>query len=447
MVLKKTFFKQVSCAVWGGVIGLSCVSYVQATSLEEAVATSFNTNPQLREYFHKYKERAEDLKIAEAGWLPSVDLTAAIATGEQDTPQSRLGLVEEEIQPLNYGITLTQVLFDGFFTSENISRVKNETQSEFYQLQVAAENLALDVVKVYLDVLQKQKLIELAQKNLESHRQIHQQIKMRTDNGLGSASDLSQVTGRLARANANYLTAENNLLDAQASFFRLVGQSPKELKLPVADMDLLPISKSSLITDSLQKHQTILLAKSDIRAVKAEFNANSSSYYPRVTFDVGYNTVDDSNRDNSEETEFKAGISLTYNLFRGGSDVATRKRSAYRVEQAKDIKEAAERQVKEGAIFAWNAYELIGQELTFLEQHVEQSYLTKVAYQEQFELGRRTLLDLLDTENELFEARKSHVVAETAYITSHYRLFNAGGKLLSGLRIKGSEYWGENGSD
>jgi len=447
MFLKRASFKTTTHCVLGALLGLSSLNSAQATSLEEAVATAFNTNPQLREYFHKYKERIEDLKIAEAGWMPSVDLTASIAAGEQDTPQTRLGIADDEIEPFNYGITLTQVLFDGFYTPENISRVKSETQSEFYQLQVSAENLALDVVKAYLDVLQKQQLKELANKNLDSHQKIHQQIKMRTDNGLGSASDLSQVSGRLARANANYLTAENNLLDSQAAYFRLVGQAPKELRLPVADMDMMPGSKASLITDSLERHPTILLAKSDISAVRSEFKANSSSYYPRVTFDVGYSSVDDRHLDNSEETEFKAGISLTYNLFRGGADAAARKRSAYRVEQAKDIKEAAERQVREGAIFAWNAYELIGQELKFLEHHVEQSYLTKVAYQEQFELGRRTLLDLLDTENELFEARKSHVIAETAYMTSHYRLFNASGKLLSGLRINGTEFWGEHTGD
>ncbi|WP_111977778.1 TolC family outer membrane protein [Algibacillus agarilyticus] len=424
-------------------LGACCLAPLQvnAKSLEETVAYAFNTNPELKEVFHRYKSTLEEQKIAESGWYPSIDINASIGAGKQDTPESRLGSQGESIKPLSYGITLSQILFDGFFTSENINRTEFETQSELFQLQASAENKALEITDIYLNVLRDLKLVELAEKNLVSHQEIHEQIRLRTENGLGSASDLSQATGRLARAHANLISALNNAADTKSAFIRLVGEPAEDLTIPVPDRVMLPASEGLLLDKAMLKHPTVKSAIADIKAAEAQLSSNQSSYMPRVSLEVGQSHTEDRANDGIERDQLRADIVVSYNLFRGWQDSAREKQNAYQIEQAKDIKYSAERQVIEGAKFSWNAYDFIKRQLEFLQLHVEQSFLTQRAYKEQFELGRRTLLDLLDTENELFEARRNFVTAEKEYIQAHYRIFNAMGDLLTSLRIRGEEYW------
>lgn len=415
--------------------------YASAQSLEEAVATAFNTHPLLKRAYHTYKQAEQVKEGALAGWYPSIDLNAGYGRGRQDTPESRAGIEGKDIRPIEYGISLRQILFDGFFTPANVDRTKAEMRSEYFNLEAQAENIALEVASAYLEVLKQQQLRDLAEKNLKSHDEIFSQIKMRTESGLGSASDLSQATGRLARANANLFSADNNLQDAIAAFFKLVGELPKELVTSVPDREALPQSEGLLLDKAVRKHPTVLAALADIQATEYLLKTSQASYYPQVSVSLGHTSVDDRVFDDALREESRADLTISYNLYRGGADKAKELENAYQIAQAKDIKVNAERDVAEGAKLSWNSMVSLERQLVFLKVHVEQSYITQQAYKKQFDLGRRTLLDLLDTENELFEARRSFVTAESDQILAQYRVMNSMGALLSSLRIPGESYW------
>ena len=425
-------------------IGLCCLlsGNLAAKSIEQAVATAFNTNPRLKQVYHSYRASEQVHESALGRWYPTVDLQARAGVGEQDSLQSRAGTQDESIEPTQVNLTLRQILFDGFFTSEESERTEQEMMSEFHTLEASAENIALQVVNAYMEVLRQQQLRQLAEKNLQSHKDIYAQIKLRTDSGLGSASELSQAAGRLARANANLISAGNNFEDAVSTYITRVGEAPDGLVLPVADQQLMPASREALLADALAAHPTIQAAQADVAASNAQYESSRSRYSPTLSLELSGSQVDDSSQPvNVLDEEVKAELVLTYNLFRGGSDKALVRENAYRIAEAKDILLSAQRDVVEGARRSWQALVSLGEQLEFLKIHVEQSYLTQQAYKKQFDLGRRTLLDLLDTENELFEARRNYVNAETDHTIAKYRVMNARGQLLNGLRIDPQEYW------
>ncbi len=418
-------------------------SFVLAQSLEKTVAIAFNTNPELKAIYHKYRATEQNVNTAKSGWFPVVSANGSMGVGKQDVPESRVGTQDTDVEPISLGLSIDQLLFDGFYTSNDIERAEHETLSEFYKLKSQAENTTLEIVTAYLSLLEQQQLKELAKRNLASHEDIYQQIKIRTDSGLGSTSELSQARGRLAKANANVLTAINNYQDAVAAYIRLVGGKPSKLVMPVADNNMLPISKGLVLDNAVNNHPIIKSASADLMAAKSAMSANQASYFPRVSFELSQDYSDDSDNSNVRRDELRAQVKMTYNLFRGGADRAKEIQSAYSIEQAKEIKKSAQRQVLEGAEFSWNAHHFTEKQLTFLKQHVEQSFLTQQAYKKQFNLGRRTLLDLLDTENELFEARRDYVSAESKYYLSKYRVLNSIGGLLKSLRINIKQYWSE----
>ena len=134
-------------------------------------------------------------------------------------------------------------------------------------------------------------------------------------------------------------------------------------------------------------------------------------------------------------------VRVRYNLFAGGKDLAREKETAYKLGEAKEIRQRAQREVVEGVNLAWNAFEMLAPQKQYIRDHVVASKDTQSAYAQQFNLGQRSLLDLLDTENELFEARKDYLQAEYDEIIAKYRVLNSTGRLLDSLKVTRPEAW------
>ncbi|AVV84990.1 TolC family outer membrane protein [Shewanella putrefaciens] len=432
----------------------------QSQTLEQAVAHTIDTNPDLRVAFNRFKAREEQVNQAMAGYMPTIDITGGYGYEQTDSVSTRrrknVGDVDSKgVAELNrgeFGVSLKQMLFDGFYTSSEVNRYSFEASADQWALLAAAEDMALEVSKVYLNYLRTLEVLKLAEKNLDSHKEIYDQIKQRTDSGLGSTADLSQISGRLARANANVMSARNNLLDAKAQYVKVVESEPVDLIQPVPDADMLPKDLSSSLNDAQQNHPILKSAANDIRAAENERSSVQSNYYPQVSLELSGNWNNDiggedgvsnlaSQNVGGHNNDLLAMVRVKYNLFAGGRDLAREKETAYKLGEAKEIRQRAQREVVEGVNLAWNAYEMLAPQKEYIRDHVVAAKDTQSAYAQQFNLGQRSLLDLLDTENELFEARKDYLQTEYDEIIAKYRVLNATGRLLDSLKVTRPEAW------
>lgn len=448
--------KRSAIALAVGALILPAAAYSQ--TLEQAVAHTLDTNPEIRIAFNRFKAREEQVNQAVAGYMPTVDISGGYGWEQTNSPSTRRragqGEVDSdgviELERGEAGFSIKQMLFDGFYTSSEVDRYSFEASAEQWALFAAAEDMALDVVKVYTNYIRSEQVLTLAEKNLESHKDIYDQIKQRTDSGLGSTADLSQITGRLARANANVISARNNFYDAKSQFVRIVEQQPEDMIVPVPDADMLPVDLQTSVMMAQDNHPILKSASSDIFAAENERESAQSNYYPKFTLELDGNWNNDIDGEDGAGTfqnvgghnnDLVAMIRVKYNLFAGGRDLAREKEAAYKIGEAKEIRQRAHRQVVEGVNLAWNAYELLTPQKMYIRDHVIAAKDTQVAYSQQFNLGQRTLLDLLDTENELFEARKDYLESEYDEIVSQYRVLNATGQLLDSLRVTRPDVW------
>lgn len=459
--MKTSVRRQFQCSKLAVVLSVILLPLsAQSQTLEQAVAYTLDTNPDLRVAFNRFKAREEQVNQAIAGYMPTIDVTGGYGYEQTDSVSTRrrpnVGDVDSsgvaELNRGEFGVSLKQMLFDGFYTSSEVDRYSFEASADQWALLAAAEDMALDVSKVYLNYLRTDEVLKLAEKNLNSHKEIYEQIKQRTDSGLGSTADLSQITGRLARANANVISARNNLLDAKAQFIRVVAADPVDLIQPVPDADLLPKDLNSGLTDAQENHPILKSAANDIRAAENERSSVQASYYPQVSLELNGNWNNDvggedgvsalaSQNVGGYNNDLVAMVRVRYNLFAGGKDLAREKETAYKLGEAKEIRQRAQREVVEGVNLAWNAYEMLAPQKQYIRDHVMAAKDTQSAYAQQFNLGQRSLLDLLDTENELFEARKDYLQAEYDEITAKYRVLNSTGRLLDSLKVTRPEAW------
>lgn len=435
--------KTVVAMLVGGAMMLP--AFLQAQTLEEAVAQSLTTHPKIKEAFDLYQARMYQHDGAKAGYYPTVDLTGGVGYSDVDNNTTRNGAGNPNVDATQTrkeaGISLRQMIFDGFNTSSNVARTEAEAGAQRLALVSEAENTALRTAEVYINMLRQQEILELSKRNLEVHEQIKSDITKRTTSGLGSTADQTQIEGRVARAYANMAAAENNYRDAESEFIRVVNMQPKDLVQPVPDGGKLPTSLDGALKIATEQHPTLLSSLQDIEAAKYQHEGAKSGFYPNVAFEVNQNWNDDVGGVNGRDDELTAMVRMRYNLFRGGADVAETKATSALYSQAKDIHMNAFRQVEEGTRLAWNAKESLAKQKEYIQQHVDASYETVQAYKKQFGLGQRTLLDVLNTENELFEARRSYITAEYDALLADYRVMNAMGSLLDGLQFKKPGEW------
>ncbi|WKE65126.1 TolC family outer membrane protein [Gallaecimonas kandeliae] len=424
-------------------LAVAVMGHASAASLEQTVAGTLDTHPDLRIVFSRYKAYQEQMRQAKSGYLPQVDLSAGYGYEKSDSPSVR-ALTGGHDRSLHRGeatISLRQMLFDGFRVSSEVDRLSNEAKAEQYQLLSSAENTALKVSKVYLDVIRQKAILELANRNLESHQKIFDSIRQRTESGVGTSSDLSQIAGRLARAQANVMAAQNNYDDAVANYIREVNAQPENLVIPVPDADMLPKTLDEGLEMAKTKHPLLESSQYDVSAAQAERRGAKSNYYPNFYLEVSQS--DNNNLDGFKgyNNQFQAMVRMRYNLFAGGHDSARVRETTYKLGEAKEIQQRTWREVAEGLRLSWNAYQSLDKQMSYIRRHVEASKETQVAYAKQFDLGKRTLLDLLDTENELFEARRDYLNAEFDETYARYRVLNAEGLLLDSLRVTRPPIW------
>lgn len=429
---------------------------IKAQSLEEAVAYTFDSHPELRMAYLRFKASEKQIEQAKAGYLPTVDLTAGIGYEYTDSPTTRRqGTVNgdntAELTRREIGLSLKQEIFSGFHTESEVDRTSSAAKAEQWRLYGMAEDLALEISKVYVDLIKAKELVTLAELNLNTHQEIYEQIKQRTESGFSSSADLSQINGRLAKAHSNLIAAKNNYLDSQVIFYRVTKQRPKNLVTPFPDNYLLPKTEREGLEIALKNHPVIKSASQDIDAARAQHNSAKSAYLPKVSFEVNANFNDNLDGEDGstligqdvggKNNEVVAMLRFSYNLFSGGKDDAYAKETAYKINEAKELNSNVHRQITEGFILSWNAFEQLNLQKKYIKMHVISSKDTQSDYKEQFKVGQRSLLDLLDTENELYQARRDFLNAEFTEISAQYRILHAMGRLVEALRITRPSTW------
>lgn len=407
-----------------------------ANTVKDAALQAIEFNPDIQASWHEFKAATHGVRVARAGYLPSVDVGASSGKASRDYD-------DRSSYTANQGqITLSQMLFDGFRTSGEVERFDSERLVRYYELLNAVEVTALEAVRAYDDVKRNRELVSLARENYSKHREVLSQIEERTSSGVGRRVDLEQVAGRLALAESNLLTEASNLHDVTARYLRVVGQLPAE---ELTEMDLAEQKLPNSIRDALlmayQGNPGFHAAIKNISVAQAAVKVERAGYYPKAELRArqvtsrnlnGFdNRVDPSDYGDESAVE----LALTYNLYNGGANRAAVRRSLEEVNQAKDLRDQACIDLRQDTQIAYNDALRIREQLTSLEQHRLSSDKVRVAYAEQFNIGQRTLLDVLDAENEYFEASRALIIANGDLEFAHARSLAAMGSLLPALGI------------
>jgi outer membrane protein, adhesin transport system len=406
-------------------------SFVQAETLPEAMQKAMDVHPEIQAGVNNRLSADYQLKAAKGGYLPRVDVLAGYGREGTDSVTTRTD--KNGFTTLNRGessLRVSQMVFDGFATSSEVGRQQANVNSRAYSLLGTSERTALTVAQVYLDVLTQREMVRLAEENLHSHERIYDQITLRTNRGVGRAADLDQAEARLAQARNNLITEQTNLADAQTGFLSAVGEMPDQLVQPQGFVALLPANLNEARQQLIENSPVLRSAESDIVAAEKQYDAAKSAFYPRFDAELGRSADNDVDGLDGHNNEWQAMLRMRFNIFNGGSNKADLESKSYQTTQALDIRNNALRQLNEELGLAWNAYNNATAQVPIAQTYVDHSVVVRTAYQKQFSLGERTLLDLLDSENELFTAQQRLTQVKNLQLFTQYRIKATMGQLL-----------------
>jgi outer membrane protein, adhesin transport system len=272
---------------------------------------------------------------------------------------------------------------------------------------------------------------------LDEHQNIYDQMVLRESAGVGSRSDLDQIAARLALAKSNVISGENNLQDAVSNFFSVVGYLPEisTLQRP-ENLKNMAASEEDALAKAFNEHPQLKSADADIEAAKAQYRASKSQLLPTLSLDGDRSWNEDIDGIVGDNEDWVVALRLRYNLFNGGSDTARIKQGASLIAEAKESRNSIKRQVEEGMRLSWHAYQATSKQVNFLREYADSVIATREAYRKQFNIGKRSLLDLLNTENEFLEAKSNFLNASYDNLYAQYRILQAEGALVSQLNIK-----------
>lgn len=412
-------------------------SSLSATSLEESIFMALKTNPDVGVVQADRRAIDQELRQARALYLPSIDLRAAagpeytnsLATrGRVTRPDDGNG--SSTLFRMESQLTLTQMLFDGYATKSEVTRQLARTDSAAYRVDEAAEFIALDAIEAHLDVLRNQILIDQARDNLLAHQKIMGRVRQGEQQGSGSIADVRQTEARLAAARNVLATAIGNLRDAQARYVRITGSKPDELETSTTPIFSLPEGPETAAAKAASNSPTVRIARADIDVASAELKGSKAGYYPR--FDLELGTAANRQVDGivGSNVEAEALVVMRYNLFRGGGDIAREREAFARLNESHHSLRKARNEAEEQARLSFNALMTARSRVEALAAQKRANDATREAYEEQFNLGRRGLLDLLDAENEYYLAISNLTTAEFTETFAVYRVLAVVGDLL-----------------
>lgn len=407
-------------------------------TLNEIASKTVLTNPEVLAKWHEFKASGFERDVVWGRNLPTLDVMFGTARETRESPLYTPPGSTRNYTSQTGAVTVRQNIFEGFATLNDTKRIEHATLVRFYEMLDLSESAAYEATSAYIDVWRHRKLVEFAEQNYVTHRLAYAKIKERAQSGVGRQVDMETAAGRLALAESNLVTESANLHDVTARFHRVVGV------LPQADMEPppsaiakeFPVGHTDSIKAGFEKSPRLKAAFENVLSAKRNMDVQKSGFYPRV--DAYAEKSRDRNESGYDGTtnESTIGLTATWNLFRGNQDASKKRKAAEEINIAKDLREKVCREVRQNLSMSFNDHFRITEQLSYLDQHQLSTDKVRTAFRSQFDIGQRSLLDLLDIENEYYTAQRDYLNAEMDLKISDAKYLATSGNLLNTLNLK-----------
>lgn len=410
-------------------LSLCAISALNALTLQEGVDEVLSTHPVVQERLHNYRATLEDLRTTEAQWLPSLDYTGNIArerTDNRNTDRESRVLTSYE-----HSLQLTQNLFNGFGTVYEADYNKARILAAANHYIENANDAAYNFINAYINVMEAKDLLCIAKANVDFNEEIYAKVNKLYQAGMTTRSESEKADTSLSLAKANYVVAKNNLDDTLYNLERVLGRPVTAAEVQDETFSgNMPATLEEMKTYARSHNPSVLVRDYNIKAAKAKKEAAYKNYYPKIDAYARQMWGNHLGGIPDYDERSSIGLTLSYNLYRGGADESQIQKNLSQIRQEGENKRETVRRLDEQGSLSWAAKTYLVEQLEHLKRYEATSAKTLELYQKEYDLGRRTLLDLLVAQNDYIAAETQIVRAEHDLLFSYYRILDAMGSMV-----------------
>ncbi|WP_208976337.1 TolC family outer membrane protein [Polycladidibacter hongkongensis] len=399
-------------------------------SLRDAVESAVHTNPDILEASANRRARGQDLRSAQAAFMPSLNVAGYIGPERRHRDKDKgKWRTAKQIE-----VNVEQLLFDGFYSTNEVYRQSARVDGAALRVLERSEATALDAIEAYIDILRHQRVLTLSKRNTSRHEKLYSDVKARFDGGSVGAADLAQAQERVAATRLITAEVRKSLLDTMAKFRRVVGENPSNLQ-PVSAIKSPGNNLQSVLTIAGQNNPFIQAALADVDADAFRAEGSKGTFFPRVSLEGRAAVGDDVDGIEGRRDDYRVMLRMRWNLYSGGRDTALSARAYEQLAQAHARADRAKRETSEAVERSWAAVQTTRERIAALRQTVAANEKVVKGYKDEYNVGQRTLLDLLNAENALFNSRINLLSAQSVLTFSTYQLQGTTGNLLAMMGV------------
>ncbi|CAN5124582.1 TolC family outer membrane protein [soil metagenome] len=395
-------------------------------SLRDAIVAALKGNPDIQIALARQDDAKYGVDEARSGYLPHLDMAVALGSEYNDPSVGN----DTRLRRGEGVVTLSQNLWDFGTTINDIKRARASYRSAQWSTRERIEAIAFDITTAYMDVLERQKLVDLAIAQIAAHEKILKMVTIQNELGLTTVADVNRAKARLDNVRADVLDRKSALEQSRESYRRLTDHLPGvAIDLP-SPATALPITADAAVAMIDDHSPRMAQAVEDRRSLDRQRASQTGTFFPRVGLQAQGNWKDDVQGATGLNRDARAMVTVTYSFFNGGADIAIRNRISARLREADYELDRRRREVEQDIRIDFNALQAARQKIGTIESEIQASERVVELYNQQFREGRRTVFDLLDSQQILFAARASQITNNTARMVSEFRVLQKLGGLF-----------------
>lgn len=393
------------------------------TALREIDAS----NPEIAAARSVVKASGADVRQSWAGWQPSVGVSAGIARAK--TKADQMGIDESYTQK-QLGVSVEQNLFQGFATNARIDAAKGQLQAEQASLYATRQTVFLEAVQAYLNVLNTREVLALRRNNEKVLREYYNLFSQKEQVGVLTKTDVAQAEARLELAKYAAIAAKADYDNALETYRRIYGQTENQYTDVSTDRlkSVFPKTIQEAEQQALANHPSILAADARYRSADAQITVARQTILPSVDVKASAMRFDDIPLADRVD-DSRIGVYLTVPLYDKGTALAQTQKAKANASAIKAQITGAQRAVLEKLNQAWNIYQAQTAAITSAQIRIKASRLALDGVRDEQERGRRTVLDVLNAEQEVLDARVSLTQAHHRQTLAFFSVLSGTGAL------------------
>jgi TolC family type I secretion outer membrane protein len=421
-----------------------------AASLDEALVQTYETNPTLRAARARLRGVNERVPQELSNWRPQVSVNASVGRQRLEETQPFGGgtrTTTEYTNPFTAEARLRQPLYRGGQTVAGVDRAENEVKAQRAELENTQQEVLLRAIEAYMNVWRDRRTVDLSTDNVETLRQQLEATQARLDQGIVTQTDLAQARSRLSQARARLETSQGDLTASESVYQEVVGTEPGDVRYPGVPADL-PGSRAAAVARAVDANPQVTAAEFQQAAAEKRVRQTEGELLPNVFLEGSLSYQEGRAGADRELERAQVSLNLQVPLYQAGQ-VTSRVREAKQQASERRIQiSEARKRAEQQAKSAWARLQAARGQLREVEQQVQAAQAALTGVEQELQVGERTVLDVLDAEQELFNAEVQRVRARRDLVVAAYRVASATGQLTArGLQLETEYYNPEDAYD